>query len=192
MRTDDDINFSIFEELEDIAFFFGASETVDIFNFDAELFESAGESFGMLEGEDGGRNEDSDLFFVEYGFEGSSDGHFGFAEADIAADEAVHGVIAEHIILNGDGCFELVGGIFVDEGGFEFVLEIVVGGEGKTRGGFSFGVELDEFFGDILDFLFGFSFEVFPGFGAEFMELRFGTVFAGVFGDFVEGVDADV
>ena len=71
-------------------------------------------------------------------------------------------------------------------------MEVVIGGEGESGCGFSFGVELDEFFSDILDFLFGFGLEIFPGFGAEFMELGFGAVFAGIFSDFVEGVDADV
>ncbi len=44
----------------------------------------------MLEGEDRGGREHGDLLAILHGFEGGAHGDFGFAVADVAAEQAVH------------------------------------------------------------------------------------------------------
>ena len=110
----------------------GGAEAAHHFDAHGKRGEAALEGFEMLEGEDGGGREDGDLFAVGDGFEGGAHGDFGFAVADVAAEEAVHRSGALHIALDvGDGGV-LVGGFFEFEGVFKFALEIAVGREGET------------------------------------------------------------
>jgi hypothetical protein len=63
----------------------------------------------MLLGEDGGGGQHRHLFVGVDGFEDGADGDFRFAEADIAADETIHGAIALHVQLHILHRFELIG-----------------------------------------------------------------------------------
>ena len=81
----------------------------------------------MLEGQHGGGHQHGHLLAVGHGLEGGADGHFGLAEAHVAADEAVHGHVAFHVVLHLGGGFHLVGCVLVDERGFQLVLQVGVG-----------------------------------------------------------------
>ena len=50
--------------------------------------------------ENGGRSEHRHLLAVAERFEGRAHGHFGLAEADVAAQQAVHRVRALHVLLD--------------------------------------------------------------------------------------------
>jgi hypothetical protein len=83
------------------------------------------------------------LFSVLHGFEGSAHGNFGFAIADVTAQEAVHGLSGFHVALDvGDGG-ELVVGLIEVEGVFELMLHVGVGREGRPDGGLALRVELE-------------------------------------------------
>ncbi len=69
----------------------GGAEAGDHLDVDGELREAALEGFEVLEAEDGGGREDGDLLAVLHGFERGAHGHFGFAVAHVAAEQAVHG-----------------------------------------------------------------------------------------------------
>ena len=45
----------------------------------------------MLEGQHGSGHQNGGLLAIDSGLEGSTDGHLGFAEAHIAAHQAIHG-----------------------------------------------------------------------------------------------------
>jgi hypothetical protein len=49
-----------------------------------------------------------DLSAVHDRLERSADGDFGFAEADVAADQAIHRLWTFHVDLGIDDCFQLV------------------------------------------------------------------------------------
>ena len=94
------------------------------------------EGLEVLEAEDRGRREDSDLLGVLHGFEGGAHGDFGLAVANVAAEQAVHGLGRFHVTLDvGDGA-ELVVGLGEVEGVFELALRLVSGEKGVAdRGG---------------------------------------------------------
>ncbi|MEM9260983.1 MAG: DEAD/DEAH box helicase, partial [Bacteroidota bacterium] len=52
---------------------------------------------------------------------GGPKGDFRFTEANVAADEAIHGVGRHHIFFYGVGGRELVWGVFVDEAGLQLI-----------------------------------------------------------------------
>ena len=186
MGADEYVELAAFEVSGYLVALLGGAEAVEVVDIDGEILESFGEGVEVLEGEDGGGNEDGDLLGVADGLECGSDGDFGLAEADVAADKAVHWCWGFHIGL------ELVGGVLVHKGGFELVLEVGVGAEGEADGGFALGVELDEVAGDVLDLLFGFLLEELPGVAAEAVESGLAAFLADVAADFVESVDGDV
>ena len=51
----------------------------------------------VLQGQDGRRAEEGHLAAVGHGAQGGAQGHLGLAEADVAADQAVHGKIGLHV-----------------------------------------------------------------------------------------------
>lgn len=64
----------------------GCAEATDHVDDDGVLGHALAKSIEVLLAEDGGGDEDGDLFTGEDGFEGGSDGDFCFSEADVAAD----------------------------------------------------------------------------------------------------------
>lgn len=131
----------------------------------------------MLLAEDGGGAEDGDLAVGLDDLEGGADGDFGFAEADVAANEAVHGELGFEIGFDFEDGVELGGGFDPGEGVFHFAL---VGGVGAGAGagdGFSLGVEADELAREFTSVLAGFSHGALPFPAAEFVE--FGRGFTG-------------
>ena len=128
--ADEDVDFAGFEFFEDDLLLFRRAEARDHLDGDGKLREALLEGFEVLEGEDRGGREDGDLLAILHGFEGGAHGDFGFAVADIAAEQAIHRRGGFHVPLDvGDGG-ELVVGLAVVEGVFELALEIVVGREG--------------------------------------------------------------
>lgn len=135
--------------------------------------------------------KDGGLFAVDGGFEGGAYGEFGLAEAHIAAHKAVHGTRALHIgldVLNGA---KLVGGVFVEEGGLQFMLQVGVGREGETLFLLPLCVEADEVAGNVFYLALGAVFEALPGAGAELRQLGRHAFGAAVFAELVERVDVD-
>ena len=94
----------------------------------------------MLLREDCRRREDGDLFAFHDGFEGSANCHFGFAKADIAADQPIHRARLFHVAFCLGNCFELVGRFAKREGVLEFELPFCVGAEGIAALRFALGL----------------------------------------------------
>ncbi|VTQ27241.1 Uncharacterised protein [Pseudomonas aeruginosa] len=118
--------------------------------------------------------------------------HFGLAEADVAADQAVHGPGREHI-----GDHRLDGALLVRR-----LLEREAGREGRVVGlrilereafaGGAAGVDVEQLGGDVADLLGGLALGLLPGFRAEPVQRRQGVVGAGVAGDQVQVGDRHV
>ena len=58
--------------------------------------------------EQGGWHQDRDLLVVLYCQERGTHRYFGFTEADVATDQAVHGQRLTHVAENGVNCLRLI------------------------------------------------------------------------------------
>ena len=146
MGADDDVDAAIGELFADLAAFGGGAEAVEDIDAHRVIRHAFPEVVVMLLGEDRGGGEDGDLFSGHDRLEGCADGDLGFAEADVAADEAVHGAWGFHVLLGiGDGA-QLVRGFAIEERAFEFVLPAVVRWVGEAGCGLAGGIDLEELF----------------------------------------------
>ena len=126
MCPDQDVDLSVFQFLEGFGELLAGLEAVDVVHGDRKITQSSREAAVVLHGQNGGRHQDGGLFSVCGSFEGSADGHFGFAEAHIATHEAVHRGGALHVFFDGmDGC-SLIWRLLKHEAGLEFVEHVIV------------------------------------------------------------------
>ena len=88
--ADDEVHRAVGEAGDGVADFGGGAEAVEQVDADRIVRHAFAEGAPVLFGEHGGGHEDGDLFAAGDGLEGGADGDLGFAEADIAADQAVH------------------------------------------------------------------------------------------------------
>ena len=76
---------------------FGDAEAAEHFDAHRERLEAALEGLEMLKCEDGSGRQHRDLLAVAERFESGAHDDFGLAVADIAAEQAVHGLRAFHV-----------------------------------------------------------------------------------------------
>ena len=84
----------------------------------------------MLLGQQRGWCQYGDLFAAHDRDKGRAQSHFGFAKAYIAADQAVHGARADHVLHHGVYGGALIGGFFKTEIGGECF--VIVGAVAKS------------------------------------------------------------
>ena len=116
----------------------------------------------MLLSQNGCRDENRALFAVHRRLVRRTNRNFGFAEADISANEPVHRSRAFHVAFHVRNGTNLVGRLFVRKCVLEFGLSGVVFGEGETRRLFAAGVNVQKFFGNVFDGGSGFGFGTRP------------------------------
>ena len=85
--------------------------------------ETRGEILVMLAREQSGRHDHRDLHAVDRGGESRAQGHFGLAEADVAADQPVHRLARGHVGQRRLDGAELVLGLVIGEAGAEFLVK---------------------------------------------------------------------
>ena len=193
MGADENIDLAGGGFLEDGVLLFGGAEAGDHLNVDGEVSEAALEGLVVLEGENGGGREHGDLLAILHGLEGGAHGDFGLAVADIAAEQAVHGLRRFHVGLDvGDGR-DLVVGLVEVEGVLELALHVAVGGERGAESGLALGVELEQLGGHVGHGLLDARLGLLPGLGAEPVELgRRAGLGGAVLLDQVEARERDV
>ena len=114
------------------------------------LLEAIFEGLVVLEAKDGGRSQHRDLAAILHCLERCPHGDFGFAIADIADQQAIHGESRLHVALDVCDGGDLVFGLVVVEGVFELPLKVVVRRKGMPMGRLALGVELEQLVGHIL------------------------------------------
>ena len=152
---------------EDLPRLFGRARAGEVVHAHGEVVQSLGEGLVVLVGEHSGRHEHRHLLGVAGCLECRSYGHFGLAEAHVAADEPVHGMCALHVGLDVLRGLELVGRVLIEEACFQLVLHERVVAVGETLHIPPFGIEPDEVAGDVLDALLGPLLHAVPCAGAE-------------------------
>ncbi len=135
--------------LDDLLLLLRGAEARDHLDVDGELREALLEGFEVLEAEHGGGREHGHLLAVLHGLEGGAHGHFGFAVAHVAAQQAVHRRRRFHVVLDGADGRGLIVGLAVVESVFKLALELVVFGEGRALRGVALGVELEQLAGHV-------------------------------------------
>ncbi len=90
--ADKNVDFAGFRFLQNFFLLFGVAEAADHFDGDGKRSEALLEGFVMLEGEHRGRGKQGNLLVVADGLERGAHRDFRLAVADIAAEEAVHGL----------------------------------------------------------------------------------------------------
>ena len=110
------VYFSVFEVGEYLFYLFGRFASAEVFNPHREIAEAFAEGVVVLHSEHGSGHQYCHLLAIGSCLEGSAHRHFGLTKTHIAADKAVHWHGAFHIVLDVQGGFGLVGGVFVEEG----------------------------------------------------------------------------
>ena len=113
----------------------------------------------MLPRQNGRGRQNRALLAAHHALERRAQGDFGLADADVAAQQAVHRVGLLHVMLDVGGAGQLVGGLVVGKALFKIPLPGVVIGEGVALCLLAAGVQLDQLlghrFGGCLDPLAG-------------------------------------
>ena len=103
----------------------------------------------MLIGEDRRGRENRHLLAVADGLERRADGDLGFAESDIAAHQAVHGVLGLHVFFGVLDGAPLIGRFLIGERRLELHLPGCILGEWMAGHNRPLGVEFQKFVGHI-------------------------------------------
>ena len=111
-----------------------AQEAGQHLDADRVAAEAVGERVAVLLGQQRGRHQHRDLLAGLDGLERGPDRHLGLAEADVAAEEAVHREVGLHVLLDVADGVELVRGLDEGEAVLQLALPRRVVAEGEARG----------------------------------------------------------
>ena len=109
MRADHDVDAAFGEAFDRLLRFLSCAEAGELRHGDGPVGEAVLERGGVLLCEQRRRAEHRHLLAAHHSNEGGAKRHFGFAEADVAADEAVHGFPGGHVGDDGFNGGALVG-----------------------------------------------------------------------------------
>jgi hypothetical protein len=139
--------------------------------FTGHVGEAVAEVLVVLLGQQRGRAQDGDLLAVGHGDEGGAHGDLGLAEADVAADQAIHRLAGFHVLDHGIDGGLLVGRFLEAEAvgeGFQVVL-LELERVAFARG--ALGIQVQQFGGGVVHLLGGLLLRLFPLAGAERVQL---------------------
>ena len=140
----------------------------------------------MLLGEQGGGHQNGHLTATVDGDKGRAHGHFGLAEADVTAHQAVHRLGRQHVGAHGLDGGLLVRGFFEREAGAERGVIGFRVGKGIAFAGGTAGVDVQQLGSHVAHLLGGLALGFLPGFRAQAVQRRQLIIAAGVAGDQVQ------
>ena len=171
MGADDSINGSLVQPFQDRFTLARRAESVQQRHLDGVRRKPFRQGAPVLLCQHRGGGKHGHLFASCDRFEDGSDGHLCFAEAHIAADEAVHGLAFFHVTLHLGRCLELIRRRFIGEGILQLGLPGSIHGVSKAGCLVPLRIELDQverhFAHRLAGTLLGFD----PGRAAHFAEL---------------------
>ena len=193
VRAYEDVNPALLQVVEQLARSLCRACTAQVVHPYGHSFEACLECLVMLESEDGGGYEHSYLLAVACCLEGCPYSHLRLSESYVAAHQAVHGACLFHVGLYLLCGLVLVGCVLIEEGGFQFVLQVRVGTEGKPLLAAPARIQLDEVARNVLDAFLGLLLQAVPGTRSEGRKAwRFARVATAVLAYLVERVDGHV
>ncbi len=191
VRADKDIHFSLGKALDGSLCLSGGTGTAQIIHPAGQAFQTFLEGLEMLVGKHSGGHEHSHLLIVRHCLECGTHGYLGLAETHVTTHQTVHRAGTLHVSLHVGSSLALIGGIFVDERGFQFPLQETVGTVLETFFLATLRVKLYQVAGNILYLRLGAVFQFLPGSGAELVEAGGFTLLPLVLGNLVQRVDGD-
>ena len=174
MGADHDVDMALGEPFLGLGEFGGRDEARRLGDVDRIAFEPLGKGLHVLARQERRRHHDSDLLAVHGRHKGRAQSHLGLAEADIAADQAIHRTAGAEIGEDGADRGLLVVGLFVRKARGEFVVEAGLDGQSRRFAQLSLGGDLDQFTRDLADAVFHARLAHLPGGGAQPVKLDAG------------------
>ena len=169
MGPDEDVDIACQGSGQDIFLFFIGTEAVEDVDVDAKGAEAFHEGLEMLLRQNRRRHQDGHLFACCDGFEDGPHGDFCLAEADVAADQAVHRRRPFHASLDVADGFQLIFRFFIRKGFFKFLLERRIRRKSIALDDFPLGIKGDEFLCQVGNGLLGLGPRLLPVGTAHFL-----------------------
>ena len=193
MSADNNIYLTVSQILQEFLGLLSRTGTCQIIHSYGQVFQSAFECLIMLICQYRSRNQNCHLFRVACSLECRTYCHFRLSEADIATHQTVHRTSLFHIRLDIVSHFQLVRGILIQEGSFQFVLHKRIGTKRKTLFPLSGGIQFNEVARNVFKFVLGTFFQSFPLSGAQLGKTRrFAIILCFIFTDFIERMDRHI
>ena len=191
VRAYDDVYLALLQFLQNLVGLACAACTAEILNAHGHVAQTLAEGAEVLIGQHGGGHKHSHLLVVGTRLEGGSHRHFGLAKAHIATHQSVHRPLALHVLLDVLCGLQLVGGVFINERGFQLVLHEALRAEGKSFLLAAFAIKQNQVACNVLYLLLGAFLHALPRAGAQRAYAGLFALVPLVFGHLVEGVDAN-
>ena len=192
MRADNDVHRARRELLDNFRLLALGAETRKQFHAHRIIRHALAEIIVVLLREHGGRHEDGDLLAIHHRLERRADRYFGFAEANVTADQAVHRLCAFLVSLcSGDGG-HLIRRFLVDESALELALPLRVRLARMARLRFAHGLDAEHFRRDVAHRFLGLLFRPGPAIAAKLIQRRVRFTCADVFADEMRLADGNV
>jgi len=130
------------------------------------------EGFGVLACKQRGRHDHRDLSAVHRGHEGRTQRYFGLTEANVAADQPIHGPSGGEFTQHRVNRRLLIFGLLVRKSCAELVIKAVSDRELRRLAQLPLGRDLDQLIGDVADAALHARLARLPGAAAEPVELN--------------------
>src|SRR4051794_17533967 len=176
MGADDDVDLALGQAFPHLRQLLGGYQPRRLPDLDREAMETLGERLGVLARQQRSRNDYSYLLAVHRGGKGRAQRHFGLAEADVTADQAIHRPAGSHVLEHRVDGGLLVLGFLIGEAGAEFLVRPLLRDETRGFAQQAFGGNLDERMRDFADALLHARLACLPGAAAEPVELDAGLL----------------
>jgi len=183
VRADHDVHRAVANALDGRRDLLAGAKARDLGNLDWPLGEAVHQRLVVLLGQQRGGRKKGHLPPARDGHEGRAQGHFGLAEAHVAANQAVHGAGADHVLDDGVDGGVLVGCFFEAEvvGKGLVVLRRVAEGVALARG--AAGVDVEQFGRAVAHLACRLALGLFPLAAAQLVQRRLVRAHAGVAAD---------
>ena len=147
--ADQDVELALRQQFQDPVLLGRRAEAGEHLHPHRERRQALGEGLKVLLGQDGGGHQHRHLHPVHHGLERGAQRDFRLPVPDVAADQAVHRPRPLHILLDFVDGAQLIVGLHIGEGSFQFPLPRGIGGKGPPLRGFPLGVQRQHVAGDV-------------------------------------------
>ena len=181
VRADHDVHRAGFQASDNLLLLFFRFKSVQHADSNGEFGEAFRKGLRMLLRENRRRHKHGDLLAVQHGAKRRPHGDFGFAVADIAADQPIHRLRRGHVARHVLNRFVLIRRLFVLERRLKFAVQVFVRREHHARQRLPRRIRVEQFPRHFLDGRLDALFHPRPACAAQFVYFRAMLVCAQIF-----------